>query len=409
MISKNDKNIIAALDVGTSKIVTLVAEISEDRSIDIIGYGICESKGLKRGIVVDIEATVESIKKSIGEAERTSGYNILSLVTGIAGNHIRSISSTGTVPITNNEVTQDDLDAVLESASAITIPGDQKILHRIPQEYIIDKQDGIRVPIGMSGIRLESRVHIVTGANNAIENIVKCIKKCGRSVQELVLEQIASNESVLTSDEKELGVCLIDIGGGTSDIAVFSNASLEFTSSIAIGGDQVTNDISVALKTSRSNADEIKKFYGCTKPELVNSEEMIEVPGVGERPSKKLSKHRLAEFIKPRYEEIFTLINNEIERSGFEPKIPAGIVLTGGSAKIEGAVDLAEEIFHKQVRIGIPQYVSGASDIVKNPVYSTAVGLLLIAKKDMEINELSNEKSNNFQNFRNLIKKLLMN
>ncbi len=387
LISKNDKNIVVALDIGTTNVVTLVGEINEDEPLSILGLGTSRSLGMKKGIVIDINATVDSIRKSIEEAQINSQTPIKSVVTGIAGNHVKSFNSTGAVAISSKEVGIEDKDAVLENACAITIPPNQSILHKIPQNYIIDDQEGIREPLGMNGNRLETRAHIVTGATNAIENIEKCVNKCDVSVERIVLEQLASSEAVLTNDEKDLGICIVDIGGGTTDIAIFTNGSIEYTSSIAIGGDQVTNDIAVALKTGTSNAEDIKIKYGCAKTQMTIEDETIEVPGVGDRPSRKLHRQTLAEVIEPRYAEIFEFVDEIITTGGYEPRIPAGIVLTGGSSKISGLVELAEEVFHKQVRIGMPQDVIGAENIIKNPMYSTATGLLMYAANDIVVSD----------------------
>jgi len=384
MVKKADKNLIVGLDIGTSKVVAIVGEISIDNEIEIIGIGSNQSRGLKKGVVVNIESTVHSIQRAIEEAELMAGCEIHSVYTGIAGSHIRSLNSHGIVAIRDNEVTYSDVDRVIDAAKAVAIPADQKILHILPQEFIIDNQEGVKEPIGMSGVRLEAKVHMVTGAVSAAQNIVKCVRRCGLEVDDIILEQLASSYSVLTEDEKELGVCMIDIGGGTTDIAVFTDGAIHHTAVIPIAGDQVTNDIAVALRTPTQHAEDIKVQYACALTQLAKQDESIEVPSVGDRPSRRLSRQTLAEVVQPRYEELFTLVQAELRRSGYEGLIAAGIVLTGGSSKMEGAIDLAEEIFHMPVRLGIPQYVSGLSDVVKSPIYATGVGLLIFGKKQSQ-------------------------
>ncbi len=384
MVKKADKNLIVGLDIGTSKVVAIVGEISIDDEIEIIGIGSNQSRGLKKGVVVNIESTVHSIQRAIEEAELMAGCEIHSVFTGIAGSHIRSLNSHGIVAIRDNEVTYGDVDRVIDAAKAVAIPADQKILHILPQEFIIDNQEGVKEPIGMSGVRLEAKVHMVTGAVSAAQNIVKCVRRCGLEVDDIILEQLASSYSVLTEDEKDLGVCMIDIGGGTTDIAVFTDGAIHHTAVIPIAGDQVTNDIAVALRTPTQHAEDIKVQYACALTQLANNDESIEVPSVGDRPSRRLARQTLAEVVQPRYEELFTLVQAELRRSGYESLIAAGIVLTGGSSKMEGAIDLAEEIFHMPVRLGIPQYVSGLSDVVKSPIYATGVGLLIFGKRQSQ-------------------------
>lgn len=384
MVKKADKNLIVGLDIGTSKVVAIVGEISIDNEIEIIGIGSNQSRGLKKGVVVNIESTVHSIQRAIEEAELMAGCEIHSVYTGIAGSHIRSLNSHGIVAIRDNEVTHSDVDRVIDAAKAVAIPADQKILHILPQEFIIDNQEGVKEPIGMSGVRLEAKVHMVTGAVSAAQNIVKCVRRCGLEVDDIILEQLASSYSVLTEDEKELGVCMIDIGGGTTDIAVFTDGAIHHTAVIPIAGDQVTNDIAVALRTPTQHAEDIKVQYACALTQLAKQDETIEVPSVGDRPSRRLSRQTLAEVVQPRYEELLTLVQAELRRSGYEGLIAAGIVLTGGSSKMEGVIDLAEEIFHMPVRLGIPQYVSGLSDVVKSPIYATGVGLLIFGKKQSQ-------------------------
>jgi len=381
-----DKNLIIGLDIGTSKVAAIVGEVTPDGNIEVIGIGSNPSKGLKKGVVVNLESTAHSIERAVEEAELMAGCQISSVYVGIAGSHISSLNSNGVVAIRDNEVAATDIDRVIDSARAVAIPADQKLLHIMPQEFIIDGQEGIREPVGMAGIRLEAKVHIVTGAVSAAQNIIKCVRRCGLEVDDIILEQLASSSSVLTDDEKELGVCLVDIGGGTTDIAVFSDGAIRHTAVIPIAGDQVTNDIAVALRTPTQHANDIKLKYGCALSQLVQEEEMIDVPSIGERPSRKISRNNLAEIIEPRYEELMMLIQAELRRSGFEDIVAAGVVLTGGSSKIEGLVELAEEVFHMPVRLGYPQYVTGLHEVVRNPIYATGVGLLLFGNQNRAMN-----------------------
>ncbi len=377
MSRKPEKNLIVALDIGTSKVVAIVGEVNVNNEVDIIGIGSHRSRGLKKGVVVNIESTVQSIQRAVEEAELMAGCQIHSVHAGIAGSHIRSLNSHGIVAIRDKEVTPSDVERVIDAARAVAIPADQKILHVLPQEFVIDNQEGIREPVGMSGVRLEAKVHLVTGAVSAAQNIVKCVRRCGLEVDDIILEQLASSHAVLSDDEKELGVCLVDIGGGTTDIAVFTEGAIRHTAVIPIAGDQVTNDIAVALRTPTQHAEDIKIKYGCALAQLASADETIEVPSVGDRPARRLARQTLADVVEPRYEELFTLIQAELRRSGFEDLCAAGVVLTGGTAKMEGVVDLAEEIFHMPVRLGMPQGVNGLVDVVRNPIYSTGVGLLL--------------------------------
>ena len=367
---------IVGLDIGTSKVVAIVGEIGPEGEIEVVGIGSNPSKGMKKGVVVNIESTVQSIQRAVEEAELMAGCQIHSVYVGIAGSHIRSLNSHGIVAIKDREVYGLDLERVIDAAQAVAIPADQKILHILPQEYVIDNQEGIKEPLGMSGVRLEAKVHLVTCAVNAAQNIEKCIRRCGLDVEEIILEQLASSYSVLTDDERELGVCLVDVGGGTTDIAIFTEGSIRHTGVIPIAGDQVTNDIAMALRTPTQHAEEIKIKYACALTQLAGADETIKVPSVGDRPPRDLSRQALAEVVEPRYDELFTLVQAELRRSGFEDMVPAGIVLTGGTSKMEGVVELAEEIFHMPVRVGYPQTVQGLTDIVRNPIYATSVGLL---------------------------------
>ena len=381
-MSKNAaNNLIVGLDIGTSKVVAIVGEITVEGDIEIIGLGTRPSRGLKKGVVVNMESTVQSIQRAVEEAELMAGCQIHSVFAGIAGSHIRSINSHGIVAIKDKEVTAADVARVIEAAKAVAIPADQRILHVLPQEFIIDNSEGIRDPISMSGVRLEAKVHLVTGAMSAAQNIIKCVRRCGLEVDDIILEQLASSAAVLTDDEKELGVCLVDIGGGTTDIAVFSDGAIRHTAVIPIAGDQVTNDIAVALRTPTQYADELKVKYACALRQLAADDETIEVPSVGDREPRRLARQTLAEVVEPRYEELLGLVLAELRRSGFEEICAAGVVLTGGSAKMEGAIELAEEIFHMPVRLGFPQHVSGLVDVVRNPIHSTGVGLLLFGNK----------------------------
>ena len=376
MGSAHDKRMIVGLDIGTSKVVAIVGEIGMDGEIEVVGIGSNPSKGMKKGVVVNIESTVQSIQRAVEEAELMAGCQIHSVYVGIAGSHIRSLNSHGIVAIKDKEVFTHDLERVIDAAQAVAIPADQKVLHILPQEYVIDNQEGIKEPLGMSGVRLEAKVHLVTCAVNAAQNIEKCIRRCGLEVEEIILEQLASSYSILTEDERELGVCLVDIGGGTTDIAIFTEGSIRHTGVIPIAGDQVTNDIAMALRTPTQHAEEIKIKYACALTQLAGADETIKVPSVGDRPPRDLSRQSLAEVVEPRYDELFTLVQAELRRSGFEDMVPAGIVLTGGTSKMEGVVELAEEIFHMPVRVGYPQTVQGLNDIVRNPIYATSVGLL---------------------------------
>ena len=381
MSKKTSGNLIVGLDIGTSKVVAIVGEVTVEGDIEIIGIGTQPSRGLKKGVVVNIESTVQSIQRAVEEAELMAGCQIRSVFAGIAGSHIRSINSHGIVAIKEKEVTTADVARVIEAAKAVAIPADQRILHVLPQEFIIDSSEGIRDPISMSGVRLEAKVHLVTGAVSAAQNIIKCVRRCGLEVDDVILEQLASSCSVLTDDEKELGVCLVDIGGGTTDIAMFSDGAIRHTAVIPIAGDQVTNDIAVALRTPTQYANDLKIRYACALRQLATDDETIEVPSVGDREPRRLARQTLAEVVEPRYEELLSLVQAELRRSGFEQICAAGVVLTGGSSKMEGVIELAEEIFHMPVRLGYPQYVTGLVDVVRNPIHATGVGLLLFGNR----------------------------
>lgn len=373
------KKMLVGLDIGTSKVVAIVGELTADGGIEIVGLGSHPSRGMKKGVVVNIESTVQSIQRAVEEAELMAGCRIHSVYAGIAGSHIQSMNSHGMVAIKDREVTSGDIERVIEAAKAVQLYGENRILHVLPQEFSIDAQEGIKEPIGMSGVRLEAKVHMVTGAVNAAQNIERCVQRCGLETDDIILEQLASSYAVLTEDEKELGVCLVDIGGGTTDIAIFTDGAIRHTSVIPIAGDQVTNDIAMAFRTPTQHAEEIKIKYACALTQLAKEDETIKVPSVGERPARDLSRQALAEVVEPRYDELFTLIQAELRRSGYEELVAAGIVLTGGTSKMEGVVELAEEIFHMPVRLAKPFGVSGLTDVINNPIYATAVGLLQYA------------------------------
>lgn len=383
MSKKNEKRMIVGLDIGTSKVVAIVGEVNNiDGTVEVVGIGNHPSRGLKKGVVVNIDSTVQSIQRAVEEAEHMAGCQIHSIYTGIAGSHIRSLNSHGVTAIKNKEVTAEDVERVMDAASAVAIPADQKVLHILPQEFVIDGQEGIHDPVGMSGVRLEAKVHIVTGAESAAQNIIKCVQRCGLEVDDVILQQLASGRAVLSEDEKQLGVCLVDIGGGTTDIAVFTNGAISYTAVIPIAGDQVTNDIAVGLHTPSHHAEEIKVKYACCLTQLASVDETIEVPSVGERAPRRLSRQNLAQWVQPRYEELFSLVQGKLQSSGFEDLVGAGIVLTGGSSQMQGVVELAEEVFHKPVRQGMPLYVTGLQEVIHNPIYSTAVGLLLFGNEN---------------------------
>jgi len=374
---RDTRNLLVALDIGTSKIVTLVAEITPEDTLSLIGMGSHPSRGLKKGVVVNIESTVNAIQRSLEEAELMADAKIKEVLTGIAGSHIKSFNSHGMVAIKDKEVQQYDIDRVIETARAVNIPMEQQVLHILEQEFIIDGQGGVRQPLGMSGMRLEVKVHIVTGAVSAAQNIMKCVRRCGLEVRDLMLQPLASADAVLLDDERDLGVCLVDIGGGTTDIAVFTDGAIKHTSVIPIAGDQITNDIAMALRTPTKDAEELKIAHGVALRQLASASDMIEVPGVGERGPRELSRQTLAEVIEPRVEELYSLIQRELRSSGLEELLSSGIVITGGSALMKGMVELGEEVFHMPVRVGLPQYSGPLAEVVRNPRYATAMGLLM--------------------------------
>ncbi|MBV2234876.1 MAG: cell division protein FtsA [Sterolibacterium sp.] len=375
-MSKENRELIVGLDIGTSKIVAIVAELADNGQLSVLGVGSHESKGLKKGVVVNIEATVNAISRAIQEVELMANAKVRDVYTGIAGSHIKSKDSDGMAVVRDKEVTQFDVQRAIEAAEATPISADDKLLHTLVQEFIVDGQDGVKEPIGMDARRLEVRVHIVTGAVTSVQNIVKCVHRCGLEVIDLVLQPLASGYAVLTDDEKEVGVCLVDIGGGTTDVAIFSQGAIRHTAVIPIAGEQITNDIAIALRTSTQDAEEIKIRYGYALQQMADAEEMLEVPGVGDRPATKLSRQTLASVIQPRVEEIFTKVEDELRKSGYERLLRAGIVLTGGASAMPGMVQLGEEIFHNTVKQGTPVYEGNLKEVVRSPRYSTAMGLL---------------------------------
>ena len=373
---RDTRNLLVALDIGTSKIVTLVAEVTPEDTLNLIGMGSHPSRGLKKGVVVNIESTVNAIQRSLEEAELMADAKIKEVITGIAGSHIKSFNSHGMVAIKDKEVSQYDIDRVIETARAVNIPMEQQVLHILEQEFIIDGQGGVRQPLGMSGMRLEVKVHIVTGAVSAAQNIMKCVRRCGLEVKDLMLQPLASADAVLLDDERDLGVCLVDIGGGTTDMAVFTDGAIKHTSVIPIAGDQITNDIAMALRTPTKDAEELKIAHGMALRQLASATDMIEVPGVGDRGPRELSRQTLAEVIEPRVEEIFSLVQQVIRESGYEEVLSSGIVITGGSAVMPGMVELGEDIFLKPVRRGVPRYRGALADMIAQPRAATVMGLL---------------------------------
>lgn len=382
--ARENRNLIVGLDIGTSKIVAIVAEVIPEGGFEVIGLGSHPSRGLKKGVVANIETTVNAIQRALEEAELMADCKIHEVYTGIAGSHIKGFNSDGMVPIKDKEVTEKDVERVMEAAKAVNIPADQQILHILNQEFIIDGQEDVREPVGMSGIRLEVKVHIVTGAVSAAQNIVKCVHRCGLEVRDLILQPLASAMAVLSDDEKDLGVCLVDIGGGTTDIAVFTHGAIRHTAVIPIAGDQITNDIAMALRTPTKSAEDIKCRYGCALRSLADTQEMVEVPDVGNRGSRQLSRQTLAEVIEPRAEELYCMVQAELRRSGFEELLSSGIVITGGSASLRGMVELGEEIFHMPVRLGLPNYHGNLKEVIHTPRYSTGIGLILAGVEQMQ-------------------------
>lgn len=408
-MSKENKDLIVGLDIGTSKVVCLVAEIRPDGRFSIVGKGSSPVSGLKRGVVVNIESTVEAIARAVQEAEMTASVKIHDVYTGITGSHIKSFNSNGIVAIKDNkEVSQMDVERVLEVARAVHIPAEQQILHILRQEFIIDGQGGVPEPVGMSGLKLEVKVHIATGAIAAAQNLVKCVRRCGLEVADLVLQPLASSTAVLTEDEKGLGTCMIDIGAGTTDIAIFTQGAIRHTAVLPIGGDQITNDIAMALRTPTFEAEEIKLSKGVAKHSLADPEEMIDVPGVVDRPARQLSRQRLADVIEPRVTELFELVQSELRRSGYEELLSSGFVLTGGAAAMKGMEELGEDVFGEQVRVGSPLYEGALSDLVCHPQYAASVGLLIEGMEQRRRGMISREPrtpGHFFRRFRNWLDK----
>jgi cell division protein FtsA len=395
--SNETKNLIVGLDIGTSKIIAIVAEVKPEGGFEVIGMGTHPSRGLKKGVVVNIDTTVNAIQRALEEAELMADCKIREVYTGIAGSHIKSFNSHGMVAIKDKEVSRLDVERVMETAKAVNILNDQQVLHVLNQEFIVDGQEDVREPIGMSGIRLEVKVHIVTGAVSAAQNIMKCVRRCGIEVRDLVLQPLASSLAVLSEDEKDLGVCLVDIGGGTTDIAVFTHGAIRHTAVIPIAGDQITNDIAMALRTPTRDAEDIKCRYGCALRSLADPHHMVEVPGVGDRGTRQLSRQTLAEVIEPRVEELYTLVQAELRRSGFEELLSSGIVMTGGSSSLEGMVELGEEIFHMPVRLGLPSYHGSLEEVVRTPRCSTGIGLIEAGMEQLRRNQHTRLEGNSFK------------
>jgi cell division protein FtsA len=375
----NDRNLIVGLDIGTSKVVAIVGAVNnihgEDK-LDIIGVSTHASEGVKKGQIVNMDAIVQSIQRAVEEAEYMAGCKIHGVYTGIAGNHIRCLNSHGIVAIRDQKITSFDIDRVMDAAKAVLIPADQKVLHVLPQAFSIDNQKDIREPIGLSGVRLEAEIHMVIGSVLAAQDIVTCIRRCGLEVDDIILSPLASSYAVLTEEEKQLGVCLIDIGGGTTDIAVFVDGYLKHSVVLSVAGDQVTNDIAVAERVPTIVAEQIKIQSACALTKMVHPDEMLEMPTIGDKVQKQVRRIRLAEVVEPRLEELFSLVHAELHQAGLENALGAGIVITGGSARMEGIMELAEEVFQLPVKYGVPRNISGLVDVVRNPIYATAVGLL---------------------------------
>jgi len=390
-MAKENRNLVVGLDIGTSKVAALVGELAPDGTLQVLGMGSHESKGLKKGVVVNIESTVAGIQRALEEAELMADCKIASAFTGIAGSHIRSFNSTGMVAVKDREVSAVDVERAVETAKAVNIPTDQQILHVLRQEFIIDGQEDVREPVGMSGVRLEVKVHIITGAVSAAQNIVKCVRRCGLDVNDLILQPLASARAVLSDDERDLGVCLVDIGGGTTDLAIFTHGAIRQTAVIPIAGDQITNDIAMALRTPTADAEMIKIRHGVALRQLADPNEMIEVPGIGDREPRVMSRQTLAEVIEPRAEELFSLVQKVLRESGYEELLSSGVVLTGGSSMMQGMTELGEEIFHMPVRIGAPRYQGGLADVVRNPRYATAMGLLMEGASQIQQGRVSKQ------------------
>jgi cell division protein FtsA len=393
-------SLVVGLDIGTSKVCAVVGDVT-DRGVEIIGVGSHSSQGLRKGVVINIESTVASIKKAVEEAEIMAGCEINSVFTGIAGGHIKGFNSHGIVAVKNKEVSQRDVERVIDAAKAVAIPMDREVLHILPQEYIIDDQDGIKEPLGMSGVRLEAKVHIVTGAVTSAQNIVNCCNRTGLNVADIVLEPLASAEAVLTPEERELGVALVDMGGGTTDIALFHNGVVKHTAVLAIGGNHLTGDIAAGLRTPIADAERIKQRYGCARTSMVAKDERVEVPSAGARTARTLSRQILCEIIEPRLEEIFHLVRREIAKSGYQSSLASGVVMTGGSTLLPGMIEMAQQVLGVPVRLGLPTHVGGLIDVISSPIYATGVGLVLYGMKSSEKNFFRIREDNVFSKVRN--------
>ena len=396
-------NVIVGLDIGTTKTCAIVGEVTE-QGINVVGIGSSPSEGLRKGVVVNIDSTVESIKKAVEEAEHMSGCEIRSVYVGVAGGHIKGQNSLGIVAVKGREVDEEDVQRAIEASKAVAIPLDREILHALPQSYIVDEQDGIRDPVGMSGVRLEAKVHIVTGTSTLIQNVVKSVNRVGLDVDEVVLEQIASSDAVLSADEKDLGVALLDIGGGTTDIAVFYEGSIKHTAVIPVGGNYLTSDIATGLRTPAAEAEKIKIHYGCAYMPLIPKDETIEVPSVGGREAREVSRQILGRIIEPRMEEILNLAYKEIVRAGYEDILAAGIVITGGTSITPGVIELAEQLFNMPVRRGYPSGIGGLTDVVNSPMYATGVGLIIYGSQHLSKDSIRKSESSAFGNIINRIK-----
>jgi cell division protein FtsA len=394
-MANNKDNLVVGLDVGTTKICAIVGNMTRD-GLEIVGIGNCPSQGMRKGVVINIESTVAAIRQALQEAELMAGCEIRSVFTGIAGGHIKSFNSQGVIAVKDKEVTQEDVRRVIDAAKAIAIPMDREVIHILPQEYIVDDQDGITEPLGMRGVRLEARVHIVTGAVASAQNIIKCCNRAGVDVADIVLEQLASSESVLTNEEKQLGVAILDIGGGTTDIAIFVDNSIRHSAVLSLGGNHLTNDIAVGLRTPMNEAERIKREHGCALGSMVDKNDTIEVPSVGGRTPRTLSRQLLTEILEPRVEEIFTLADQEIRRSGYGDLIVSGVVLTGGTCILPGMAELGEQIFNMPVRIGSPREIGGLTDVVNSPAFSTGVGLVKYGCKNLQVKNFSIGQENIF-------------
>jgi cell division protein FtsA len=397
-------HIVVGLDIGTTKICAVVGELSGDQ-INIIGIGTHPSIGLRKGVVVNIESTVESIKKAVEEAELMAGCEISSVYAGIAGGHITGFNSRGIVAIKGNEIMENDVDRVIDAARAVAIPMDREVIHVLPQEYIVDDERGIQNPVGMAGVRLEAKIHIVTGAVTSAHNIVKCANRSGLDVCDIVLESLASGEAVLTEEEKHLGTGLLDLGGGTTDLAIFSGKNIKHTFVLALGGNNLTNDIAIGLRAPHAEAEKIKTKYGTCITRNISSDEMIEVPGMGGREPRKLPRQVLGEILEPRTEEIFSLIQREIYRAGMENAIPSGIVLSGGSSLLEGVIEVAESVFNLPTRLGKPRGISGLVDVVNNPMYATGVGLVIYGARNRDAKKFRIRDNNIFNRIMSRMKR----